>query len=313
MATDVEEIVYVENSKGGDVSVVEVPSFELRASIEVGHHPDDILAAPDGDMLYLNRQDTRDLVAVDPGRGEIVWRAPLSGLPHHLAFSADGGRIFAAIFNEPVLDVVDLEAKRVVARADVGFGGHGVFLSPDGERVYVGSLVQDHIAVVDATTYETLRFIPFPEAVRPFAITPDERLLYVQLSKRHGFLVVDLASERVVEEVALPPLTPDVEFPRWFPHTVDHGLRFSPDGQRLFVCATTGGYVAVFSLPEHELVTTIAVGREPGWLTFGPDGSRCYVTNRAENTLSVISVDDLIEVARVPVGDYPQRMVAVEA
>lgn len=306
-----EEVVYVENSRGGDVTVIEAPALEVTGSIEVGHHPDDVIASSDGSTIFVNRQEARDLVAVDPKVGEIMWTVPLSGIPHHLALSADGTRIFAAIFNEPVLDVVDIERREVVGRAQVGFGGHGVFLSPDGNRVYVGSLIQDTIAVVDAATLKTERVINFPEAVRPFAITPDERRIYVQLSKRHSFLVMDLASERVVQEVFLPPLPADAPAPVWFPHSVDHGLAFSPDGTQVWACATTGGYVAVFSLPDHELVGTIPVGQEPGWLVFSNDGTRCYVTNRAENTMSVLSVGELRETTRIAVGNYPQRVIAV--
>lgn len=310
---DVDEVVYVENSRGGDVTIVDVPTFTVRGTIDVGHHPDDLLATPDGSMLYVNRQDARDLVAIDTKLGEIVWQVPLSGIPHHLAFSADRRLIFAAIFNEPVLDVVDLEARKVIARAPVGFGGHGVFLSPDGERVYVGSLIHDHLAVVDAKTFKTLRTIQFPDAVRPFAITPDERRVYVQLSRHHSFLVVDLATERVVQEVFMPPLPPDVPPALEFPHTVDHGIVFDPAHERVLALATTGGYLAAFSLPDHELLTTVPLGKEPGWIVFGPDGSRCYVSNRGDDTLSVLDTATLEEIARVPVGDYPQRVVAVSA
>jgi YVTN family beta-propeller protein len=236
------------------------------------------------------------------------WSVSLEGLPHHLALSRDGRHLYVALFDQAIDNVVDLEARAIVARPATGLGSHGVFLSPGGERFYVGSMLLDHIAVVDATTFQTVKTIPMDEGVRPLDITQDERRLYAQLSKTHGFVVVDLTTDETIERVELPALPAGVEVPRRFPHTVDHGLKLSADGTLLFCAATIAGYVAVYGVPDHELITTIAVGSEPGWIVIGDGGARCYVTNRADDSLSIISVEELKEIARVPVGRYPQRM-----
>src|SRR5438309_5120754 len=151
----VDELIYIENTMGGDISIVDAARAELTGSVEIGGHLDDV--ATDGKTLYVNRQDHRDLVAVDVQGQDILWTIALVGLPHHLALSGDGRHLYVALFDQAVDNVVDLQARAIVARPATGLGSHGVFLSPNGERFYVGSMLLVHIAVVDATTYQTIK------------------------------------------------------------------------------------------------------------------------------------------------------------
>ena len=53
-------------------------------------------------------------------------------------------------------------------------------------------------------TFKILKRLEFAEGVRPFDITADERKMYVQLSKLHGFLEFDLQADRITKTVHLP-------------------------------------------------------------------------------------------------------------
>jgi YVTN family beta-propeller protein len=66
--------------------------------------------------------------------------------------------------------------------------------------------------------------------------------------------------------------------------------------------------MSVYRVPDLQLMATIPVGREPNWIAFSQDGAYAYVTNRKSDNVSVISVRDLKEITRIPVGKYPQRI-----
>lgn len=303
------ENLYVENTYGGDVTVIDTATATVTASYPVGEHIDDVAASPDGSVLYLSRQGTRDIVAVDAATGDPLWAVALTGLPHHIALSTDGAYLYVAIFNEMADNVVDVRSRSVVAEPLTGFGSHGVSFTPSGGHVYVGSLVFDHIAVVETGGWTVERAMNFDQAVRPFCLTADESVLYVQLSRTHGFHVVDPKTGEVTSEVSLPG---ELKAETTFPHTADHGIGLTPDGSRLFVAATTSNFVAAYAMPDLRLLATIPVGEEPGWITFGTDGSRCYVSSRRANTVSVLDVEALTETHRIPVGSYPQRMAVAQ-
>jgi YVTN family beta-propeller protein len=51
------------------------------------------------------------------------------------------------------------------------------------------------------------------------------------------------------------------------------------------------------------------VGHHPDWLTFTPDSKSVYVANAGSNSVSVVDIGLMKEVARIPVGQVPKRNV----
>jgi len=220
--------------------------------------------------------------------------------------------LYVPLYDRPWMAIVDTEKHEVTGKFFIGFGGHGTRLSPDGKRLYVGSMFFDTLSVFDLETLMPVKVIPFRDAVRPFAFTRDEKTAFVQLSRLHGFEVVDLPTGNIVREVALPVLPSEVELPKFYPHTYNHGLELSPDEKLLLAAGSAADYVCAYSVPDLELLATIPVGKEPNWIVFAGDGLHAYVSNRKSDNLSIISVRDLKEIKRIPVGKYPQRMRIVD-
>jgi YVTN family beta-propeller protein len=52
----------------------------------------------------------------------------------------------------------------------------------------------------------------------------------------------------------------------------------------------------------------VAQGKKPYWATNSADGKFCYVSFSGDDAVSVIAYKQRREVARIPVGDHPQRM-----
>jgi YVTN family beta-propeller protein len=55
----------------------------------------------------------------------------------------------------------------------------------------------------------------------------------------------------------------------------------------------------------------VAVGKAPRWITFSNDGKVCYVSKTGSNNVSVISMETQQEIARIPVGKEPKRILTV--
>jgi YVTN family beta-propeller protein len=313
------EFAYLENSDSGDVSVISIPGHQVVSTIKLGPSLDDVTPSHDGRILYVNRYDSLasgdrhmaesgEVIAVSTETERILWRTKVDGWPNHLSISLDDRLLYVPLFNTPWMAVIDTRQHKVAKKFLIGFGGHGTRLSPDGKRIYVGSMMTDVLTVFDLQTLKPVKTLPFKDGVRPFAFLHDESTLFVQLSRLHGFEVVDLSNNIIVQEILLPPLGPDVAWPKFFPHTYNHGLELSPDEKLLFASGGVGNYVCVYHVPDLKLVATIPVGREPNWIAFSQDGTYAYVTNRKSDDVSVISVRELKEIKRIPVGKYPQRI-----
>ncbi|MDQ8756233.1 beta-propeller fold lactonase family protein [Sphingosinicella sp. LHD-64] len=303
------EYLYVENTSGGDVTVISIPQHEVVGTIPatiVGGHPDDVVASPDGRMLFINRLEGQDVVALDARTEQVLFTVPLGGVPHHMTISRDGRFLYVPMFNGSVLKVIDLTRREVVREIDIGLGAHATRLSPDGRRLYVGHIVHQAVMIIDLARNEVVQTINFDRGVRPFAISPDETTLYVQTSNMSGFHVVDIATGRIMQTVNMP--TAPQTMPTSFPHTVDHGLALTRDGRRLLAAGALSGRIAIFSVPDMRVIADIPVGREPNWITLSDDERFAYVSNRVDDTISVISMDTFTEIKRLPAGDLPQRM-----
>jgi YVTN family beta-propeller protein len=141
-------------------------------------------------------------------------------------------------------------------------------------------------------------------------LTQDEKRLFVQLSHLHGFLVVDPATGKTIRTVKLP-LPKGQTLPDSMPTTANHGLRITADGKYLIANGSMANMVAVYALPSLSLVGTVLVGQDPNWDALSPDGTRVFVSNRGSDDVSVIDLETRQEIARIKVGQYPERLVAV--
>lgn len=304
----VTELLYVVNARSEFLSVIGVPDNKVVGTIRVGRAASGIAATRGGDRLYVAVEDGPKVVAIDTVSSKILWSVPVGDTPHHVALSGDGRFLYVCIFSSDRLDIVDIEKRAVVGSVRVGLGPHNVYTSADGKRIYSGQIHQDNVSIVDTTTQTVIKQIPMGEKVRPLAFTKGETTMYVQLSRLHGFVAVDMATDRR-QTIQLPPLKQAA--PISWPYNVVHGIAVSPDDKYVFADSALDNFVAVYTIPDHKLVTTIPVGDNPNWMSFSADGRLLYVSNRGDNNVSVISVADLKEITRVPVGEGPQRILTV--
>lgn len=315
------EVLYVANRMEGTISVIQVPSFEVIGKfdalpdIPADQRPEgglvyDLVASSMGEVLYVARDEVRDVAAFSTATEELLWRLPVGGIADHMALSHDGRYLFVSVISESHAVVIDTVERAVVGKIHTGIGPHGMHMSPDGNRVYNGCILCDQITIADASTFEVIRTIQFDEGVLPFAVTADEETMFIQLTKLHGFVVLDLETDHVAKTIHLP--VPDgVEHMKTWPHTAHHGLALTPDETRLCLASTVGHYVGIVSVQGLDLLATIPIGREPYWVTASLDSGYCYASARYDDNVSIISLAEEREVARLELGDYPFGMLTV--
>ena len=312
----------------------------VREAVGEGHDQfvDDMFSSHDGRYLYVSRPSLADVVAFDLSTQKIVWRVKVDGnRADHMGISPDGTRLLVSASTAKVVDVIDTAQGKIVARIPSGDQPHESNYSRDGKLIYHASIGTvftplddpamdaakgDRVfEIIDAKTYKVLKTLNMGQklaefgrpgmsaAVRPMALAPDEKQVYFQVSFFHGFVEYDFAADKVTR-VAELPISEAAASKRRDEYLLDsahHGLSMSEDGKKLCVAGTMSDYAAI--VRRDTFATKIATtGTKPYWSTNSGDGKYCFVSFSGDDAVSVISYAEEREVARIPVGDHPQRM-----
>jgi YVTN family beta-propeller protein len=313
----------------------------IRQFVGEGHDQlnDDVFSSHDGRTIFVSRPSYADVVAIDLASKKIVWRTPVAGYrADHMAISPDGTRLLVSASTANVVHEIDTATGRITREFESGDSPHENNYSTDGSLIYHASIGRVYtpldrppfegttkgerwFQIVDASTFQILQRIDmgqklaeagyedYSAAVRPMALSPDERRLYFQVSFHHGFVEYDLDTQRVLRVAHLPISEEAASMQReeYLLDSAHHGLAMNPEGTKLCVAGTMSDYGAI--VDRHTFAPTILpVGEKPYWATNSADGRYCYVSASGDDQLSVISYATEQIVQRIPVGDHPQRV-----
>ncbi|HEX2679338.1 MAG TPA: hypothetical protein VHM19_21955 [Polyangiales bacterium] len=323
-----------------NLDLVRVLAYPVVKNAQLLHHfepsngdrfVDDVFVSPDGNTLYVSRSNLGDVAAFDLTKPDHprLWRTFVdSPKADHATLSPDGKvLVVSATGTGRVADVIDTKSGAIVGSFPTGYYPHQNDYSADGKSIYnssIGNVGYNAVAhannamkgdrwliKVDATSLKEVKRWVFDYGIRPNVITPDESILYTQLSYLNGVIKYDLnaskelaRSDQPLSAFAMQTYANYDEYPHDSAH---HGLALSGDGKRLCDCGTIDDNVSIVSTDTMTVEHTVDVGLVPYWATTSPDGKLCFVSLSGGNSLSVIDYEAGTQVAEVPVGKFPQR------
>lgn len=316
--------------------------FFLGVNLLIGEghnqYVDDAFTSRDGRTLYVSRPSLADVVAIDLASRRIAWRTKVAGVrSDHMAISPDGTRLLVSASTARKVQVIDTATGAITGEFPSGDQPHESNFSKDGSRIFHASIGTVYtpgddaaldaakgervFEVVDARTLQVLKRVDvgqalaaagypgYSSAVRPMALSSDERTAYLQLSFLHGFVEFDLEHDRPLRIAQLPISDRARALPREaYPlDSAHHGIAMNPEGTQLCVAGTVSDYAAIVARDDFS-TKIVATGARPYWVTNSGDGRYCFVSFSGEDRVVAISYADERVVAAIPVGDHPQRM-----
>jgi YVTN family beta-propeller protein len=317
-------LVYVTNSAGNTLDVIDTSSNQVVQVIHDIALPHGVGFSADGSRVYVSTEAEDMLDVVDRQSAAILKKIPLSGRPNNIAVTNDGSRVLVGIRSgDGAVDIIDARSLSVSKTIPIHGSVHNVFVTPDDRYAVTGSIEAKIATVIDLRSEQVAWEIKFDAGVRPMAFetNPDgsTNRMFVQLNDVNGFAVVDFAKHKEVARLLFPKDQGRFGAAEQRQRTPSHGIRVSPDGRALWVNSTVSNATYKYSLPDLKLVgfcelplvypaNRPAVGAVPDWIAITPDSSRVYVSNSGARSVTVIDAAIIKPIVNIPVGEVPKRL-----
>ncbi|WP_182377393.1 serine/threonine protein kinase [Nocardioides sp. WS12] len=323
-----------------------------------GYRTDHMQISNDGRRLLVSDSTKRQVIeysmvnATVDGKaiklGDRLRTFPSGETPHESNYTEDGERILHASIGRvytPVDDVNPVDGTLLgLSLNKFGLGGLVPILSKLPWDVLDEAVKADRwLQYVATDDFEVLErwnighelaeagHPGMSSAVRPVAVHPAGRYLYLQVSFLHGYVVFDtqaadlngtmdytLGGETepttgaVVDVVQLENRVPNMLLEQYVNDSAHHGLAISADGETLCAAGTMDDYAALVDSETGEATyfdetTTGHHYGKPYWTTEGLNET-CWVSLSDDDAVAVLSTDTMEEVAYLPVGNHPQRV-----
>jgi YVTN family beta-propeller protein len=105
-------LLYVDNSLGDDISVIDLDTLNVVDTIKVGNQPHGLCAPADGRRLFTTIEAEKNLKTIETTSGKIVDTVPVNGKPNECAATPDGRYVGVPIRDGDAVDIVDTTLKK---------------------------------------------------------------------------------------------------------------------------------------------------------------------------------------------------------
>jgi DNA-binding beta-propeller fold protein YncE len=172
--------VFTFNGRSGDATAIDARTDAVAGTVPLGGKPE--AATTDGRRIFVNIEDTGEIVAFDPRTLAVLARWPLAPCEDPTGMGIDRAhkRLFAACSNK-MMAVVDYESGRLVTTVPIGAGSDGAAFDPASQLAFTtnggdGTLTVVHEDAPDR--FSVVATVPTETRARTIALDPKTHRIY---------------------------------------------------------------------------------------------------------------------------------------
>ena len=280
---------YITNSGSTTVSVIDITTNKVTATINVGKYPYGVAVNPTGTKVYVSKDKSSVISVIDTAKNKVTATVKVGKNPWGVAVNPAGTRVYVANEGSKTVSVIDTATNTVTATVKVGNYPCGVAVNPEGTKVYVTNTLDNTVSVIDTATNKVTATIKVGNLPTGVAVNPAGTRVYV--TNEYDVSVIDTAKNKVAATVTVG------KYP-W-------GVAVNPAGTKVYVTNYGDGTFSVIDTATNKVTATAKVGSYPLGVDFSPDGTKAYVAKETSGAVSVINTATNKVTAKVWVGTEP--------
>jgi len=180
--------LWVSNMLENKVHIYDLDTLDYKTGLNTGGvFPKVIAQSPDGKLTVVSNWVTLDISVFDSDTKELLRKIPVGGTPRGMAFSPDGTLLYTAIYDEPLVVVVNMEQNRIVSRFRLypGAGAARHIIYRDG-KLYVSDMLRGTVNILDAATGAVLRSQWVGLNINTIVLSPDGQRVFASSRGRNN-------------------------------------------------------------------------------------------------------------------------------
>jgi DNA-binding beta-propeller fold protein YncE len=129
--------VFTNNHGSHDITAIDAKTGEVVGTVKAEGDGEQAVIGADG-LIYVNSEDTAEVVAFDPQSLEVKKRFPIgvAKVPTGLAYDAKTNRLFIGCRNEPKMVVMDAGSGKVLTSLPIGRGVDFAGFDPQAKLIF---------------------------------------------------------------------------------------------------------------------------------------------------------------------------------
>lgn len=201
--------LYIANENDDVVTVVDTGTRHVIGQIDVGVEPEGMAVSPNG-RIAINTSETTNMVHwIDTASLALIDNTLVDQRPRYGEFSRDGARLWVSSEIGGSVAVIDVDRREVIKTIRFRIGGVaadriqpvGMELTADGRYAFVALGPANHVAVIDAKSFEVLDYILVGRRVWHLALSPDQKRLYTTNGISGDVTAIDVATRKPIKSI----------------------------------------------------------------------------------------------------------------
>jgi YVTN family beta-propeller protein len=291
-------LIYVPESAGQDVDVINPATMTVVARYNTGLDPQHVVPAWDLSTLYATNDLGDSLTPIDPRTGGRAGPNIPVPDPYNMYFTPDGRYAIVVEEARQVLAFRDPHTFALEKAVPVDCAGvdHGDF-SADGSFVLFSCEFSAKMVKIDLRTLTVAGYLTIPgSSLQDVKLDSAGQVFYTADMHRGGVYEVSASTLQVIGFI---PTGADA-----------HGLYVSRDGKYMYVTNRGAGSVSLIDLATRTLKVTwyIPGGGSPDMGNLSPDGKVLWVSGRYNACVYAISTVTGQLLAKIPVPNEPHGL-----